>query len=160
MSDSYQYNKHCVTGGGFHFQFTPKYRQPVFQDAEIREYIRDAFEHLANELGIKLECIEFGPDHTHLFLTNVKNYSESRLAGLLKGASSRMVRQDLPERVRKYEWGKSFWSDGYFCEAIGSMTQENVEHYISRQQKRHWTRPVFKTRQHTRITQCQLVDFN
>ena len=93
MSDSYQHNKHCVTGGGFHFQFTPKYRQPVFQDAEIREYIRDAFEHLASELKIKLECIEFGPDHTHLFVTQVKNYSESRLAGLLKGASSRMVRR-------------------------------------------------------------------
>jgi putative transposase len=121
MSDSYQHNKHCVIGGGFHFQFTPKYRQPVFQDAVIRDYIRDAFEHLATELGIKLECIEFGLDHTHLFVTRVKNYSESRLAGFLKGTTSRMVRQDLADRVRKYEWGTSFWSDGYFCEAIGSM---------------------------------------
>lgn len=160
MSDSYDHNKHCVTGGGFHYQFTPKYRQPVFQDAVIREYIRNAFENYANELGIKLECIEFGPDHTHLFVTKVKNYSESRLAGLLKGKISWLVRKYLTDRVKKYEWGKSFWSDGYFCEAIGSMTQENVEFYITRQQKKHWTRPVLKTRKQTRITQYELGDFN
>jgi putative transposase len=160
MSDSYLHNKHCVTGGGFHFQFTPKYRQPVFEDAVIKDYVRKAFKIIADELGIELECIEFGPDHTHLFVTDVKNYSQSKLAGVLKGKSSWMVRRDLTERVKRYEWGESFWSDGFFCEAIGSMTQENVEFYITRQQKKHWIRPVMKTRNHTRITQFTLGQYN
>lgn len=160
MSDSYLYNKHCVTGGGFHFQFTPKYRRPVFEDADIRNYIRYALEHIAEELKIKLECIEFGTDHLHLFVTNVRNYSQSQLARQLKGASSYMVRKDLPNSVRVYEWGKSFWSDGYFCEAIGSMTQENVEYYIKRQQKKHWLKPIQKSHVQPIIVQSTLANYS
>lgn len=160
MSESYQHNRHSIIGGGFHFQFTPKYRQPVFEDKTIREYIRKAFGDIAKKLAITLEYVEFGPDHTHLFVTNIKNYSESQLAKYLKGVSSRMVRKDLWDRVKKYEWGNSFWSGGYFCEAVGNMTQENVEFYIKRQQKKHWTRPILKTRNHERIIQYSLKDFN
>ena len=160
MSDSYLHNKHSVTGGGFHFQFTPKYRRPVFEDADIRNYIRWALEHIAEELGITLECIEFGTDHLHLFVTNVKNFSQAQLAGKLKGVSSYMIRKDLPNNVRVYEWGKSFWSDGYFCEAIGSMTQENVEYYIKRQQKKHWLKPRMRNETQPSTVQNTLANFN
>lgn len=159
MSVSYIHNKHSVTGGGFHFQFTPKYRQPVFEDDQIRFFIRNAFQAAANRLGIKLRCIEFGPDHTHLFVTHVKNYSQAKIAWYLKGLTSRLIRRDLWNRVKKYEWGASFWSDGYFSEPIGHMTDENIENYITRQQKKHWVRPRLKTQKKKIITQTTLQDY-
>ena len=159
MSVSYIHNKHSVTGGGFHFQFTPKYRQPVFENKEIQFCVRNAFEAATNRLGINLSCIEFGPDHTHLFVTNVKNYSRAKLAGYLKGFSSRLVRRDLWDKVRRYEWGDSFWTDGYFSEPIGHMTDENIEYYITRQQKKHWARSRLITKRKTIITQMNIQDY-
>ena len=160
MSESYQHNGHSVTGGGYHFQFTPKCRQPTFEDKDIQSNIRNSFEKVAKELGTTLNCVEFGPDHTHLFVTEVKNYSIAQLAHRLKGTSSRNVRKELWAKVKKYEWGNAFWTGGYFCEAVGNMTQDVIEYYIKRQQKKHWVKPVMKTRQHTRISQWTLQDFN
>jgi len=160
MSGSYLHNRHSVTGGGFHFQFTPKYRQPVFEDRVIRDHTKNAFEQIAERMGITLNRVEFGPDHAHLFVTDVKNYSESMLAGRLKGASSRLIRRNLWDRVKLYEWGDSFWSDGYFSEAVGNMTQDTIQYYITRQQRKHWVRPILKTQRHTRLTQHTLSDFN
>lgn len=160
MSESYQHNRHSVTGGGYHFQFTPKYRQPVFENVKIRSCVKNAFDESSKRLGVNLNCIEFGPDHVHLFITEAKNHSKSKLAGYLKGTTSRVVRKDVWDEVKKYEWGDAFWSGGYFCEAVGHVTDENIRHYITRQQKKHWARPVMKTQKHTRITQCSLSDFN
>ena len=159
MSVSYIHNRHSVTGGGFHLQFTPKYRQPVFEDKQIQFCLTNAINAAVNRLGVVLRCIAYGPDHTHLFVTNVKNYSQAHLAWYLKGLSSRLVRRDLWHRVKKYEWGDSFWTDGYFSEPIGHMTDENIEHYITRQQKKHWTQPRRKTKKNTTITQKRLTDY-
>ncbi len=160
MEVSYIHNRHSVTGGGFHFQFTPKYRQPAFEDKAIQFCLKNALKAGASRLGITLRCVEFGPDHTHLFVTEIKNYSQADLAGYLKGFSSRLVRRDLWAKVRKYEWGNSFWTDGYFSEPVGHMTDENIEYYITRQQKKHWAHPRLKTKKHTTIVQHRLTDFN
>ena len=159
MSVSYIHNRHSVTGGGFHYSLTPKYRQPVFEDEKIKFYVRNAFIAAANRLGVEIRCIEFGPDHVHLFVTNVKNYSQAKIAGYLKGLTSRLVRRDLWDRVKKYEWGASFWSDGYFSEPVGHLTDAHIEHYITRQQKKHWVRPRLKTQKKVIITQTTLQDY-
>lgn len=131
-------SRHTVGGANFHLQFTPKYRRPVFNDPTIMRACRHEFERKAKQLGIALHACEFGPDHVHLFVGNCKNYSVPQLAQHFKGSSSRVLRRDLWERVRKYEWGASFWSDGYFYESIGRMTTESVRFYIERQQHKHW----------------------
>lgn len=159
MSVSYIHNKHSVTGGGFHYSFTPKYRQPVFEDEQIKFFVNNAFKAAARRLGVAIHCMEFGPDHVHLFVTNTKNHSQAKIAGYLKGLTSRLVRQCLWDRVKKYEWGASFWSDGYFCEPVGHLTDAHIEHYITRQQKKHWVRPRLKTQKKVIITQTKLQDY-
>lgn len=114
-------------------QFTPKYRRAVFNDRKIARACRREFEHKAAELGITLYACEFGPDHVHLFVGNCKNYTVPKLAQHFKGASSRALRRNLWEHVMCYEWGASFWSDGYFYESIGRMTTESIKFYIERQ---------------------------
>jgi putative transposase len=103
----------------------------------IRNACRRAFEK-ARALGIKLSACEFGPDHAHIFLSGCKNYSIPELAQHFKGFSSRILRRDHWDRVSRYEWGKSFWSDGYFHESVGRVTSETVRYYIERQKKKHW----------------------
>lgn len=132
------HSAHAVGNANWHLQFTPKYRAPAFRDDALREACLAEFRAVAARLGVGLEACEFGPDHVHLFVTRAKNYSAAELAQRFKGASSRALRRDLGDRVRLYEWGDSFWSDGYFHESVGRVTSERARYYIERQQHRHW----------------------
>jgi putative transposase len=133
-----EYGRHSVGGSNYHLQFTPKYRRRVFENARIREECRRLSYEVAEKLGITLECVEFGPDHAHLFVTGCKNHSVSRLAQYFKGTTARYLRLNLWDAVKRYEWGDSFWSDGFFYESIGRVTAETVQFYIEQQQRKHW----------------------
>ena len=100
--------------------------------------MRTAIKEKARSLGIQVGAIEFGPDHVHLFVVGCKNYSAAQLAGQLKGYSSRVVRKQCWDVVRKKLWGKHFWSAGYFFESVGRVTSDMVKFYIERQQRKHW----------------------
>lgn len=132
------YNKHSVGGSSYHLQFTPKYRKQVFRVCKVRKLIEALMRRKAHQLGIKVEAIEFGRDHIHIFVTNCRKYSVSTMVNHFKGYSSWYVRRTLPEDIRPFLWGDSFWSDGYFYESVGRVTSDTVKFYIERQQGKHW----------------------
>ena len=132
------HSRHSVGGSNYHLQFTPKYRRAVFRVLEIRKLVEVLIRSKADELGVLIEAIEFGPDHVHIFVTNCRRYSVSTLANHFKGYSSWHVRRALPRDVMLFLWGDSFWSDGYFYESIGRVTSDTVKFYIDRQQGKHW----------------------
>ena len=133
------HNRHSVGGSNFHLEFTPKYRVKVFRIEIVRKLTEALMRRKAHQLGVRIEAIEFGPDHVHIFVTECRKYSASYLANQLKGYSSWYIRKALPEYVQAYLWGDSFWSDGYFYESIGRVTADTVKYYIERQQGKHWT---------------------
>jgi len=132
---------HCVVNSNWHLQFTPKYRRNVFGDVVIKTACLEAFRVVAEKLGVELRVVSFGPDHAHLFLCSCKNYSASYLAQYFKGFSSWFLRKNYWNRFRHLLWGKSFWSDGYFGESVGHVTEQTAHDYIKYQQKKHWVKP-------------------
>jgi putative transposase len=132
------YDRHSAGGSNYHLQFTPKYRKSVFRIRAVRKLIEALMRRKAHQLGVRIEAIEFAPDHVHLFVTNCRKYSVTELVNQLKGYSSWYVRRALPQDVSVYLWGDSFWSDGYFYESIGRVTSDTVTFYIERQQGKHW----------------------
>ena len=46
--------------------------------------------------------------------------SVARVVQMLKGGTSRKIRQEFPE-LEEFLWGDSFWADGYFAESIGTV---------------------------------------
>ena len=129
-------------GANFHLIFTPAYRRPVFQDAEIKNACEREALAVAERLGVELAASEFGRDHWHLFVVGCKNFSAPVLARRFKGATSRAVRRGLWPRVKQFLWGNHFWSHGYFFETTGRVTSETVRYYIERGQQKHWPQPV------------------
>jgi len=59
--------------------------------------------------------------------------SISEVVQILKGGTSRVIRQEFPE-LEEFLWGDSFWADGYFAETIGIVDEEVVRKYIRDQQ--------------------------
>jgi len=96
-----------------HLQFTPKYRRDVFRDERVKETCVRSFRRTAEELGVVLHAVEFGPEHCHLFVGACKNHSVAQLAQRLKGASARKIRRELKHAIEAKLWGEAFWSSGY-----------------------------------------------
>ena len=132
-------HRHSIGESNYHLQFTPNFRKPVFLPRAVRELCKQAFEQKAAALGIIVYCVNFGPDHCHLFVGNCRNYSVSALVQYFKGYSSYIVRKTLWHVVSQYVWGERFWSEGYFYESTGRVTSKSVKFYIERQQRKHWT---------------------
>ncbi len=132
-------NRHSVGESNYHLQFTPNFRKPVFLPKEVRDLCKKAIEEKAAMLGVTLYCINFGPDHCHLFVGNCRNYSVSDLVKHFKGYSSYIIRKKLWKTISPYVWGERFWSEGYFYESTGRVTSSSVKFYIERQQGKHWT---------------------
>lgn len=129
---------HCLGEANYHLQLTPKYRRAVFSNVQVKKACEKSLRNVALRLGIELAALEFGPEHTHLFVCNCRKYSVSQLAHRLKGASSRELREKYAEQLKHMHLGDSFWSDGYFFESVGRVTSETVRFYIERQQGKHW----------------------
>lgn len=139
---------HAFGESNLHLQFTPKKRRRIFEVMQIREECRNCFAEKAEQLGIAIFALEFGPDHVHIFLGGCKNYAVPFLAQHFKGYSARQLRQAFCSELERYHQGSSLWSDGYFYETVGRITSETVKFYIERHKKKHWAHEEYNAHCH------------
>lgn len=129
---------HNVGESNFHLVFVVAYRRKVFSSKHNLDAARAYTEEKALSMKVKIEAMEFGPDHVHLFLSHCRRYSAEELARLLKGYVSRMMRMHHAPFLRAWLWGKKFWTSGYFYRSVGSVNSETVKFYIDHCQAKHW----------------------
>jgi putative transposase len=78
-----------------------------------------------NELNVQV-------DHVHLLLQLKPDMSVSKVVQLIKGGSSKVLRDEMPE-LEEFLWGESFWADGYFAESVGRCDEVVIRRYIQEQ---------------------------
>lgn len=125
---------HSVGEANLHLQLTPAYRKDIFRDDAVRILTRDYLLSAARRHKFEITAIGFGYEHTHLFVANWKNYSVAKLAQLLKGFSSRMMRKFHRDLFSEDLWGKKFWSAGYFYRTVGAVNSATVKKYVAESQ--------------------------
>lgn len=59
----------------------------------------------------------------------------SKLVGSLKGVSARRLRQEIPNRIRRYLWGAHFWAPSYFTASCGGAPLSILKEYIENQKR-------------------------
>jgi REP element-mobilizing transposase RayT len=121
---------HNVGEANLHLQFTPKYRRDVFRDEVVQVVCEASFREIAEQLGLVLHALAFGPDLVHVFVGACKNHSVAKVVRRLKSASSRRIRRLCWARVKGRLWGTAFWSGGYFCRSVVSTIGEAIKYYI------------------------------
>jgi putative transposase len=72
------------------------------------------------------------PDHVHMLLELPPTITVAKAVQIMKGGSSRAVRQTNPE-LEEWLWGDSFWADGYFAESVGKVDETIIKAYIENQ---------------------------
>jgi putative transposase len=128
-------SSHAVGEANLHLQLTPAYRQDVFEDETVRILTRDYMLVAAHKHRLEISAMGFGDDHAHVFVANWKNFSISKIAQLLKGFSSYMMRKHHKDLFDSKLWGKKFWSAGYFYRTVGAVNSATVKRYVTESQE-------------------------
>lgn len=137
-------SSHAVGESNYHLQLTPAYRQTIFEEPLARELTLAYILEKLNQYKVILTAYNFGPEHLHLFVSNVRFIGEIELVRQIKGYSSRRMRQGHWELFRHKLWGKKFWSEGHFYRSVGAVTKESMKWYIMEGQKKHWLKYTYE----------------
>jgi putative transposase len=70
--------KHAVYDLKYHLVWIPKYRKEIL-GGEIREYLKEVFEQIAQEYEFEIDTIEIVEDHVHIFVGAPPRYSPAKL---------------------------------------------------------------------------------
>jgi len=118
---------HCV--------FSTQDRHP-FLTISIRERLWPYLGGIARENEMKALAIGGVSDHAHLLLSLPATLSTSKALQLLKGNSSKWLRETFPE-LRKQGFA---WQEGFGAFSIGISSMEETIHYIQTQEEHHRTK--------------------
>jgi REP element-mobilizing transposase RayT len=150
-------SSHAVGESNFHIQLTPAYRQDVFIDEQVAELALAYIIEKLNQFKVVLAGYGFGPDHLHLFITNVRFVGEVELVRQIKGYSSFKMRKHFKQLFNDKLYGKKFWSEGHFYRSVGAVNAETVKQYVKENQQKHWEKAPAK--QEVVVLQRRIGDF-
>ena len=71
-------------------------------------------------------------DHVHCFVSAPPKMSPTSIIKYLKGISGNRLLHEFPQ-LRAQLWKGQLWNGSYFCETVGSTSEENIQQYILRQ---------------------------
>lgn len=132
MEDKYIHARTCVYNINYHIVWCVKYRKKV-----LTRQIANRLYELLNDIGdtkgfTVTECKVGDSDHIHCFVSAPPKISPTQIVKYLKGISGNVLLKEFPE-LRNVLFRGELWNGSYFCETIGSTSEENILHYIERQ---------------------------
>lgn len=92
-------------------------------------------EDVCADFGAELHEFNGEEDHAHLLVHYPPKIALSRLVGSLKGVSARRLRQEFPDRIRRYLWGDHFWSPSCFAASADGAPLTVIKEYIENQKR-------------------------
>ena len=129
VSESFARNAHSVGQSVYHFEWCPKYRFRVFEEAVLLKACEASLRRAAARHGLALLELSVMPDHVHAVAGVPPTRAVSDAMRLLKGASARELFQEFPKLRGRY-WGGHLWSPGKFYRSVGDTTLRIVRHYV------------------------------
>lgn len=125
-------NNHSVFDMKFHLVLVTKYRNKCFTKG-----IRLSLQSICASHCVKwgVELLEFGgeSDHIHLMIGLYPTIEPSKFINNLKTVSSRLLRKEYGEHLRRYYWKPVLWSRSYCLLTAGGAPLETLKAYIQNQ---------------------------
>ena len=132
MKNKYTHARTCVYNINYHLVWCVKYRRKVISP-QIAIRLYEILKSIGEEKGFTvIECKVGGNDHLHCFVSAPPKISVTQIVKYLKGISGLRLSREFPE-LRNSLWKGELWNGSYFCETIGSSSEENIFKYIERQ---------------------------
>ncbi|WP_079613104.1 IS200/IS605 family transposase [Mycobacteroides abscessus] len=124
----YRSTRGAVFSAKYHVIWCPKYRRDVLR-GPIQTRLKQIIAEVVAEFdGVVIE-VETMPDHVHLLVEVPPKVAVAQLVKVLKGRSSRLLRQEFAHLGRM----KCLWSPSYFVSTVGGAPLEVVRRYVENQ---------------------------
>ena len=134
MKENLIHYRTSVCNINYHVVWSVKYRRKILT-GEVEEYLKELVNQIADEKGFTMEQFECGEcDHVHCFITAPPKLSVTLIVKYLKGISGRKLFERYPD-LRSKLYNGELWNHSYYCETIGSVSEENIRRYIEKQSK-------------------------
>lgn len=95
--------------------------------------LKQVLESIAAEYGMTLHAMEIMPDHVHVFVESDPCMGVAEIVNRLKGASSRILRDEFPSLRSRLP---TLWSRSYFAATVGAVSEATIQKYIENQKGR------------------------
>jgi putative transposase len=115
------HHNHSVCLLTYHFVTSPKMRHSELTD----DITVDLFKQAIAKYPLQIHVGEIMPDHIHLMIQAPATLSPANIAKIVKGCSSRLIKQIVPTF--------SGWSTGYYISTTGGTAIDVVKAYIENQ---------------------------
>jgi putative transposase len=119
----------------YHLITVVKYRQEVFTDDNIISDAKSIFEKISSDFDVQIIEQECGIDHIHILFKCKPTLDITKYINILKGHSSRKIRNKYKDFLKDKLWGTSFWSPSYFLATTGNVTIDILKEYVEDQRK-------------------------
>jgi putative transposase len=126
-----RHGRHCVFQIHVHLVFVTKYRYRIF-NADAIQRLQLIFEKVCADFQAQLVEMNGEDNLVHLLVNYPPKHSVSSLVNSLKGVSSRLLRLERPDLVRRY-WKGVLWSPSYFAASCGGAPIGILKAYIEQQ---------------------------
>jgi len=123
---------HSVYSLQFHLILVVKYRKKVLV-GKLAERLKEIVKEVTQHFGIEIIEQETDKDHIHILFSSRPTIILSRFVNSLKTVTSRKLRREFPEVMRRELWGGKFWSPSYFIATTGQVKLEDVKRYVQNQ---------------------------
>jgi|SRR5690606_24362678 len=117
----------------YHFITVVKYRQKVFEDEIMISDLKTIVDTIAGDFDVEVIEQECGDDHLHILFRAKPTLDITKFINILKGRSSKMLRNKHKDFLKDKLWGDSFWSPSYFLATTGNVTIDILKNYVENQ---------------------------
>lgn len=125
----YAKNAGAVFSLKYHLVWCPKYRRRVLV-APVDARLKEVLAAVSESHGWTLHTLEVMPDHVHVFVEADPTACAAEIVNRLKGASSRILRDEFPSLKSRLP---TLWSRSYFAGTVGSVSEAVIRRYIESQ---------------------------
>ena len=126
---AYKSNRNVSYSCKYHVVWCPKYRRKVLVEA-IAERLAQIIREVCQEHEADVLSLEVLSEHVQLFVECAPQFGIHRLVRLIKGRSSRLLRQEFPALKRKVP---TLWTNSYFVSTVGGAPLLVIKQYIENQ---------------------------
>jgi putative transposase len=150
--DNSRSGSHCRYSLQYHLVWISKYRRS-FLVGEIAERLKQILKEIAHDYRIHIIAMEVMPDHVHMLIEAPPKYAPAKIVQLFKGISSRRLRQEFLDLIKRYIWKEgTLWAIGYYIGSVSDkVSTELVKGYIRNQKSKDE-----KLKQQTEYVQASL----
>jgi putative transposase len=127
--EDYHSNHNVFYSCRYHVVWCPKYRRKVLMPP-VDARLKTILEEVCQERWATILALEVMPDHVHLLLDMAPQFGIHRLVRLLKGRSSRLLRQEFPTLKSRLP---TLWTNSYFVSTVGGAPWSIIKQYIEAQ---------------------------